>query len=174
VNRLVRWTTCALVGAASLTSCATFDDSAAVSVNGEDLTDEELADMAQSSLMTQVLQSPSVDGVIAGDELRGLITAWTRFEIYNQTGLLDDQSKADAQEQLAELYGPDWEGASPELREFASRAGAYQLLTSQGAIDPAVVDNAVADARIRVDPHYGYWDHETGRVERLGDSRSAG
>lgn len=166
---LAGWTACALVATAALSSCATFEEDSNVAVvNGTELSEETLAQMAESDMMSRVFQSPPTGGVIDGGELRSLLRVWALYEIYDQTGLLDEATKEQARAQLATEFGDSWESAPAEIRELAARSGALSALDNQGVLDPTVLQNAERDAVVRIDPKYGYWDAATTSIQPIG------
>jgi hypothetical protein len=159
---------CALA-ALALASCATFDTDRVASVNGEDLSQDELATMLDNDFARTTLQARIGDGVGAGDDIRGVIRSWIQSRIVEQAGLIDDETRQQAATQLSEQY-PNWTSAPTELQDLMVDFVSVNLLNQQGRLDPAVVTEIFQNADVDVDPRYGYWyrDDVGVRLDPLG------
>jgi hypothetical protein len=163
---VIRRAVIALVAVLGLASCSTVsanDDAA--SVNGHDLSQDDLHDMLESDLATLLLQAAPTDGVANGNSVRALLSAWVVSTALIDTGVGADADRAQVAADLA---------ADPQLGEgfTAAPEALRELLVDSrilGGADPALTTeeqilSVTAAADIDVDSRYGYWDDTTGYV----------
>ena len=160
---------CALLGAATLTSCAQFDrNDLAASVNGAELSQSELGELLDSELGAFLLRDRPVDGFITGDGARSLLSAWVSLTALEQAGLLASADRGQVESDLAEQFGDDWTQAPQLMRDLAITNVVVGEMSRSGDL---VRDDALAaldSADVFVDSRYGAWNVVDYRVVALG------
>jgi hypothetical protein len=187
VNRLARWTTCALVGAASLTSCATFDDADTVASVGEKtLTEDDLeaimTPVEPDDTDTTTSTDPQVPDdvpepepkVVEGGEARIVIQRWIVLNALDDAGFIDQASKDAARAELEAQVPELWPITPAEAQDIAILTGAFTAIFQSGTVAPDELEAAVRETDVSVDPRYGRWDADTFEVLPLGDTRPVG
>jgi hypothetical protein len=160
---------CALLGAASLTACSTFErNDVAASVNGVELSQDDLQLILESELGADILKEAPVDGSISGASARSVLGAWAALGAIEQAGLTADVDVATIQADLAEQFGTKWTDAPPVMQDLATANVAVGTKVQAGTLSQEDVLAAFAAADVFIDSRYGSWDPTSGRVRPLG------
>lgn len=161
---------CALIGAVVLTSCSQFDrNGVAASVDGTELSQDEMAAMLRSDLGINLLNDgPTENGFISGAGARGLLSAWIGLTAIDQAGLVASADRAEIDAQLAAQFTTTWSDAPQSMRDLAITNVAVGNAVSTGELEQEAVLGAFDGADIFVDSRYGAWDPESVSVVALG------
>lgn len=157
------------VFAFALSSCATFtENSTAASVNGTELSTDDLGTMLDSALGQAILQVTPTDGFIDGNSARGLLGAWIALNALGQAGIGTEADREGVEADLVEQFGADWDAAPAAMKELASANLAVGRLLQSGARSTEELQAIIAAAEVRVDSRYGRWNSEQSAVVALG------
>jgi hypothetical protein len=158
----------ALTLSSVLSSCSTFtaNDNAA-SVDGHELSQNDLQLMLESDLGQSLLNDAPINGVIGAGSARGLINAWIQLTAFTEAGIGTDVDTAEIEANLANTQD-SWTAAPQVMRDLAVKNIAIGTLRSQGGIDQNQVRTVLLAADVAVDSRYGRWDDETLSVVAFG------
>jgi hypothetical protein len=160
---------CALLGAASLTACSTFDrNDLAASVGDSELSQDEFGVMIESELGIDLLNSSPANGLIDGGSARSLLGAWIGLTALDQAGLVPLDDRDSIVTQLETQFGATWTDAPAVLQDLVVLNVAVGNAVQAGELAQEDVAAAVAAAEVFVDSRYGAWSGTDGRVLPLG------
>gem|GEM_PF-2007766 len=162
---------CALAGAATLSSCATFEgDDVAASSGDHELSQDELRSMLESDFLDLVLdvRVPGREGEVIGSGVRELLGAWIVIGPIEDAGLIDGPALDEARAQVTERFGPDFDTAPAPLQDLLVKNSAINLRIGDGSLTQDEALGVLAAADVHVDPRYGRWDRELRAVVPLG------
>lgn len=159
----------ALLVALGLSSCATFDNQRVASVDDAELDQDDLRTILESEIGQQILQSTPIDGLATGDAARGAVTVWVLVTAATGAGLITDDQRASALEELSvSEVAAQFDAAPPIVQDLALLLTAAQTNINNGLVSLDDLLGAARDADISVDSFYGAWDDEAGAVVALG------
>jgi len=160
---------CAIVAVSTLTSCSTLNSNdTAASVNGAELSQDDLQAMLTSDLGQSLLGAEVVDGGIDGASARSLIEAWIALTALQQAGLTDGVDTAAIETGLAAQFDTAWNDAPQVMKDLAILNVAVGQLIQDGTIEQTAGKTAISEAAVFVDSRYGTWDPVTGAIAVFG------
>jgi hypothetical protein len=171
VNRRTVIAAAALVASLGLGSCAdtsSSPDRVVASVAGVELSQADLADIVDSDLGKELLQDGPVDGFIAGNSARGLISAWVGINSMIQAGVGAELDRADIETSLQEQFAAVWDSAPAAMKELAISNVVVGEMVRSGAMTSEDLQEIVSAADVTVDSRYGWWSSEQFSVQPLG------
>lgn len=144
------------------TSCATFTENRdAVRVGDQEITQQELGTMLESPFLEQWTQTAGpVDGVARGEFTKLLLSNWVYASALVQAGLVPDDERAAAEQQLTAQFARDFEAAPEVVRRFAIDSIAVGGLLNRGVIARDEAIEIIRSSDVALDPRYGWWDEE--------------
>jgi hypothetical protein len=156
---------CALVGAISLSSCATFSDNDAVARVGDVELSRDRLELFVHDLLSAGGEVPDQ---ASGDAYRQVIGGWVVEELIRQKLVDDgieatdeDRAAADAsvQTDLGSLPTAPSDVVHDFVYESALARATFTRTQQQGALG-----EFAKSATIVIDPRYGYWDGASGTI----------
>lgn len=169
VTRRIIIATATLVLTIGLSSCAELStNQVAASVNGAELSRDDLAGMIESQLGQELLQATPDAGFIDANSARGLLSAWAAINSFVQAGVGDDVDRAEVEAALASQYGDVWTAASQPMKELAVSNLVIGQSIQSGAVTTDQLQEIVRAADVTVDSRYGWWNAEQFSVSAFG------
>jgi hypothetical protein len=168
---VARALTCTVLGAATLSSCATFQENDLAASSGDnELSQDELRSMLESDFLDSVLdvRVPGRDGEVIGSGVRDLLGAWIVIGPIEDAGLIDPATLDEARAQVVEQFGPTFDQAPAPLQDLLVKNSAINLRIGDGSLTQDEALGVLAGADVHVDPRYGRWDPELRAVVPLG------
>ncbi|CAB4550042.1 MAG: hypothetical protein F2534_05280 [Actinobacteria bacterium] len=152
------------LAAATVSSCATFDNQRVASVNERELDQDELTQILDDPLSQQLLRTTPIAGQVSGSGARGVVSTWILVEAADEAGFITqpllDQAKGFFDEQV-----PDEFAAAPAVAQsLLLRLTAAQVGLDSGEYSFDEIVLAAADDDVTVDSLYGVWDDEVASV----------
>lgn len=158
----------ALTLSATLSSCSTFTaNNDVASMDGHELSQDDLQLMLESELGQSLLNNAPVDGVIDAGSARGLINAWIQLTAFNEAGIGTEVDTAEIEANLANTQ-ESWNAAPQVMRDLAVKNIAIGTLLEQDSIDQNQIREVLLAADITVDSRYGRWDDDSLSVVAFG------
>jgi hypothetical protein len=174
VNRRIVLAAAALVAALGLASCADgssnelTSNKIAASVEGVELSQDDLAAILSSDLGTELLQASPIDGFIDATSARGLISAWVGINSMIAAGVGADLDRAEIESSLAQQFAEVWDSAPAPMRDLAIANVVVGEAVQTGAVTTEELQAIVSAADVTVDSRYGWWSGEQFSVLPFG------
>ncbi len=147
----------ALVAAAALSSCTTFDNKdLAATVNGEELSMAELQALVESPGLATVV-NPQGTALTDGERQRLYTTVWVYVETARQGKLFDSVTDADATQVLAAEVGAGWDAGDDDTDRFLLDIVRYVIARNDALAPDAALGSAREDAKVWISSKVGAW-----------------
>jgi hypothetical protein len=159
----------ALVGAASLSSCATFSNHGdAAKVASTALSQHDLEVMTSNDLASQA--AGATDGVLLpeGELNRNVLTFWVQVTALTQAGTVTQAQMDAVRDIAAKTYATTWEGAPKQLQDVVLKQIAVANALQAGTLDRDQVLASISGADVHVDSRYGWWNPAKVTVTAFG------
>lgn len=165
---------CAVLAAASFSSCSTFSDNDAVArVGGVELSRDTVEGYVSAVLEAQASASGSpAPTTVGSDQMRGFIGSWIVNELVRQkldsTDIsITDEDLATARTTVLDQNESNGVTLPTNVVEFDANGLAARTVFEARA-EPGALGPFAAATKITVDPVYGYFDLPSGSVLPLG------
>ena len=159
----------ALVGAASLSSCATFSTHGDVAkVGNTSLSQHDFEVMANSDLARQAAGATQGELMAAGDLNRNILSFWVQATSLTQAGAVTQAEMDAVRDTAAKTYSTTWASAPAQLQDVVLKQIAVSNAIKGGTLNRDQVLASISGADVQVDSRYGWWNPAKVTVTAFG------
>ncbi len=155
-----------------LSSCATFENQNVATVDGHELSRDDLESILNSELTPVVFNGtePVVDGLVGGDTARGIVSVWITLAALRSAGLIADDQIDEVAAGLAsdQRFSTSWADAPAVMQELVVWYTITGNALTSGELDREAAIAAIQHTDITVDSFYGAWDDDQLAVVAFG------